>query len=59
MAKHHAIHLKEFAKSEALNFHKANTESLSDVYSIAFIVVDEIDMPVYRDALRPHRGELA
>lgn len=59
MAKHHAIHLKEFAQSESLTFHKIDIESLSDLYSIAYIIVDEADMPVYRDALRPHRGEVA
>lgn len=58
MAEHHAIHLEEFAQSESLTFHKTDIESLSDFYSIAFIVVDEIDMPIYRDALKPHRGEV-
>jgi len=59
MAKHHALHLKEFAQSKNLHFYKADIENFSDLYSLAYIVVDEIDMPVYRDALRPHRGEVA
>jgi hypothetical protein len=59
MAKHHAIHLEEFAKIENLNFFEVGSKQITDFLSIAFIVVDEIDMPVYRDALKPHRGELA
>jgi hypothetical protein len=29
------------------------------MFCAAFIVVNESDMKVYRDALKPHRGELA
>jgi len=29
------------------------------MHTIAFIVVDEADMKTYRDALKPHRGQLA
>lgn len=58
-AKHHVIHLEEFAKARELEntscgFHKAN-----DLYSIAHIIVEEKDMITVRDALRPHRGESA
>ena len=57
-AKHHIIHLDEFAKAKGLvassGFHKA-----SDLYSIAYIIVEEKDMITVRDALRPHRGETA
>jgi len=59
MAKHHAIHLEEFAKSEKLNFHDVGFTQISNLYSIAFIIVDKTDMYVYRDALKPHRGEVA
>jgi len=55
-AKHHAVHLKEFALSQKLHFYEVGIIELSDGYIIAFIVVDETDMPVYRDALKPHRG---
>jgi len=59
VAKHHAIHLEEFAKSEKLNFHDVGFTQISNLYSIAFIIVDKTNMPVYRDTLKPHRGEVA
>jgi|TARA_B110000238_G_C16093061_1_gene424748 hypothetical protein len=57
-AKHHCIHLKEYATIEKLDFHKVDSIEISDMHSIAFITVDEIDMKTFRDALKPHRGEL-
>jgi hypothetical protein len=29
------------------------------MHTIAYIIVDEVDMKTYRDALKPHRGQLA
>jgi len=58
-AQHHAIHLEEFAKKEQLSFYKVDSSQHTDLFSIAFIVVDEADMPVFRDALKPTRGEVA
>lgn len=58
-AEHHCIHLKEFAALEKLNFHKIDSQEFTEFYSIAFIIVNEVDMFIYRDALKPHRGEVA
>ena len=58
-AEHHCIHLKEFTALEKLNFHAVDSQELSEFYSIAYIIVDEVDMLTYRDALKPHRGEVA
>ena len=58
-AEHHCIHLKEYAKIEQLHYYEINVTFFSEMHSIAFIIVDEIDMKTYRDALKPHRGELA
>jgi len=58
-AKHHTIHLKEFAAIENLPFHEIDIKELNPMLFAAFIVVNESDMKVYRDALKPHRGELA
>ncbi|SHH90136.1 hypothetical protein SAMN05444281_2614 [Wenyingzhuangia marina] len=57
-AKHHCIHLKEFAELEKLNYHLIDHQEVNDMWSTAFIVVDEADMKIYRDALKPHRGEV-
>lgn len=58
-AEHHCIHLKEFTALEKLNFHDIDSQELTEFYSIAFIIVDEVNMLTYRDALKPHRGEVA
>ena len=58
-AKHHCIHLKEFAQIEKLHFYEIDFLEISEMHSIAFITVDEIGMKTFRDALKPHRGELA
>lgn len=58
-AKHHCIHLKEFAQIEKLHYYEIDFLELSEMHSYAFIIVDEKDMKIYRDALKPHRGTLA
>jgi len=57
-AKHHEIHLKEYIQLEKLNIIITGIEDLSDVHTIAYLVVDEVDMKVIRDALKPHRGQV-
>ena len=58
-AQHHCIHLKEFAEKESLSYLEINHLEISEIHAIAFITVAETDMKIYRNALRPHRGELA
>jgi hypothetical protein len=58
-AKHHIIHLKEFANIDNLNFHEIDIQEKNPMLVSAFIIVDEKDMKTYRDALKPHRGEIA
>lgn len=58
-AEHHCIHLKEFALIKKLNFYEIDFLIISDMHTIAYITVDETDMKTYRDALKPHRGQLA
>jgi hypothetical protein len=57
-AEHHCIHLKEFAGIEKLHFYEVNFALISGMHCIAFIIVDEVDMKIFRDALKPHRGQL-
>lgn len=56
-AEHHEIHLKEFIQMKSLHHNITGVEELTDVYSIAYLVVDESEMIPVRDALKPHRGE--
>ncbi len=57
-AEHHEIHLKEFLEKENCTLKITGFEILNDMYAIAYLVVEEADMIVFRDALRPHRGEV-
>lgn len=58
-AKHHCIHLTEFAQIDKLPYDEVNYKELNEMHTIAFVIVDEAYMKVFRDALKPHRGELA
>jgi hypothetical protein len=57
-AEHHTIHLQEFATIENLTFHEIDIQEKNEMLFSAFITVDEKDMKTYRDALKPHRGEV-
>ena len=59
IAEHHVIHLKEFTAIEKLLSHVIATETISELYTVAYMIVDEKDMVIIRDSLKPHRGELA
>lgn len=59
IAKHHCVHLAEFAKMESLLYDEIDQKQLHEMHTIAYVVVAEKDMKTFRDALKPHRGELA
>lgn len=56
---HHEIHLKEFAKKEKIEAIETGVEHENELLSSAFITVPEPQMKLVRDALIPHRGEIA
>ena len=56
-ALHHEIHLNEFAEREELKNTKCGVEQINDIYSFAYMLVEENDMLKVRDALIPQRGE--
>lgn len=58
IAEHHEIHLKDYIQLENLNINITGVENLSDIHSIAFLVVNEAEMKPIRDALKPHRGQV-
>lgn len=58
-AKHHVIHLKEFAVSEKLTYHEASIIEENPYLCVAFIIINETDLKVYKDALKPNRGTVA
>lgn len=59
IAVHHQKHLDEFAKRELLLIYETGTEKISNSHFIAYITVNKDMMISVRDALIPHRGELA
>ncbi len=57
-ALHHEKHLKEYIIIEKLDVTITGIETLSDMHTIAFLVVNEDQMKPVRDALKPHRGQV-
>ncbi|MBP6001305.1 MAG: hypothetical protein KA513_03595 [Flavobacterium sp.] len=57
-AEHHAIHLNEYLENEKRTLEKTGFEILNEMHAIAFVVVEEKDMILFRDLLKPHRGEV-
>jgi hypothetical protein len=58
IAKHHALHLGEFIKRESLALNISGHQTVNELHSVAYMVVEESKMIQIRDALLPHRGEL-
>ena len=58
IARHHLVHLREYIVSEGLDITITGQKELSDLHSLAYMVVQESQMPEIRDRLRPHRGEI-
>jgi hypothetical protein len=57
-AEHHEIHLKEYIQMEKITLNITGFDSINEMHAIAFMVVEEENMIVVRDALKPHRGEI-
>ncbi|MFD1314819.1 hypothetical protein [Namhaeicola litoreus] len=59
IAEHHCIHLEEFREKSSVRIEEIRSQFIEEFYSTASLVVNESDMMAVRDALRPHRGEVA
>jgi len=57
-AEHHEIHLKDYILIQKLDITITGVEKLTDMHTIAFLVVNESEMKPIRDALKPHRGQV-
>jgi len=55
-AEHHLIHLKEYIEINNLDITITGVETISDMHSLAYLVVNESEMKPIRDSLKPHRG---
>lgn len=58
IAAHHETHLKEYSTIKKTNLQITGYEQLSEMHSMAYMVVTEDEMRAIRDALKPHRGTL-
>ena len=58
-ARHHAIHLNEFAQKESIEHFGHGSEVLNEMHSIAYLIIDRKDMIPVRDALKPNRATTA
>jgi len=58
IAHHHEIHLKDYIRIEQLENKETGFEELSDIHSIAYMVINEDEMIPIRNALKPHRGQV-
>lgn len=57
-AEHHLIHLKEYILHNNLDITITGVETISDMHSFAYMVVNESEMRPIRDILKPHRGQV-
>ena len=57
-AEHHEIHLKEYIKFKDLGPSITGHQQIDEMYSFAYMVVEEKNMIMIRDVLKPHRAEL-
>lgn len=55
-AKHHAIHLNDYAKKNLTEENIAGFEKQNDMHSVAFMHCNRSEMIEIRDALKPHRA---
>ncbi|MAZ72527.1 MAG: hypothetical protein CMC70_05205 [Flavobacteriaceae bacterium] len=58
IAAHHAKHLEEFAASEGLQNTLCETQKVSEMHHIAYLVVERNYMNDLRERLKPNRGQL-
>tara|TARA_B100000965_G_scaffold170335_1_gene142098 strand:+ start:700 stop:933 length:234 start_codon:yes stop_codon:yes gene_type:complete len=56
---HHEKHLKEFFKSENKFCCDSGVETLNEMHSVAFAVIEKKDLEFIKSVLRPHRGQIA
>jgi len=55
-ARHHLRHLQEFMEKNNLALIDSGLSSSADFHHLAFITVNEVDVKIVRDALKPHRA---
>lgn len=57
IAKHHALHLTEYALAQKLQNYLVADEAVTPMHHIAYMVVERPMMEELRKVLKPHRGQ--
>ena len=57
-AEHHEKHLKEYILIEKIEPNITGYQHVNEMFSLAYMVVEERNMIKVRDVLKPHRAEL-
>ena len=57
-AKHHAIHLEQFANKHNLDFKEVGIEKQTEMHCIAYLMCTDNNLVLVRDSLKPHRATL-
>lgn len=57
IAKHHVIHLEDFAHAQNLQNYFCEVEAVSEMHYMAIMVVETSYMNELRERLKPHRGQ--
>lgn len=58
IAKHHAIHLTEYAETENLQNTIVGDEAITPMHHVAFMIVEQSLMDKLRETLKPTRGQM-
>lgn len=57
-AKHHVIHLKDYAQKEGFSFYESDIEEHTSMFVEAFFKIEEPDAKKCYDFLKPNRAEI-
>lgn len=55
-AKHHCKHLEEFAAIEKITVHEINHQEQNPMLVSAYLIIEESDLNLVKNALKPHKG---
>jgi len=58
IAEHHVKHINEFLKKESHTNEETGISPISELYCTAFLITTKDKMVLFRDKLKPHRGEV-
>ena len=55
-AEHQLVHLNQFMNKNGLNIESQGCETVNEMHSFCFVVMDKEHISLIREKLKPHRG---